>query len=332
VKQKTENRKQIRLPVLVIVVPCFNESEVFPICLDSLKKVVEQLIAQHKISSNSYILFSDDCSQDDTWSQITMATQKSLHVKGIRLSRNKGHQLNLIAGLTCAHKDADITISIDADLQDDISVIAQMVDAYIEGNEIVYGVRNSRESDNYFKRSTAQSFYKFMSVMGVDQVSNHADFRLLGKKALAALLQYQEQNLYIRGLIPLIGFNSTHIYYKRMPRMEGESKYPLRKMISLALTGITSLTVTPLRIITVIGFLACLFSIIIFTYVVILKLMGQTVAGWSSMIAAIILCSGVQMLSLGIIGEYIGKIYIEVKNRPKFFIENIAGFSNTFND
>jgi len=312
------------LPTLVIVVPCFNESEVFPICWPTLSNILEQLISQKRISDDSYILFSDDHSQDDTWAQIATIAQQNKYIRGIRLSCNKGTQLNLIAGLMYAHQHADITISTDADLQDDPAAIEKMVDAYMAGNEIVYGVRSSRESDSYFKRVTAEAFYKLMNIMGVKQIFNHSDFRLLSKKALSALLQYQEQNLYIRGLIPLIGFTSTSIHYNRAPRVAGDTKYSPRTLISLALTGITSLTITPLRIISVIGLLMCLFSIIAICYVIMLKITGQAIAGWSSMVVIIIFLGGAQMLALGIIGEYIGKIYLEVKNRPKFFIEQVS--------
>jgi len=315
------------LPTLVIVVPCFNESAAFPFCLKALSEIIDHLINQNKIASNSYILFSDDNSQDDTWKKISAASKENNHVQGIKLSINKGHQLNLIAGLTYAHEHADITISIDADLQDDINAIEKMVDAYISGNEIVYGVRDSRKSDSYFKRITAHSFYKFMRVMGVEQVFDHADFRLLSKRALAALLQYQEQNLYIRGIIPSIGFKTTKVYYNRTTRIAGESKYPLRKMISLALTGITSFTITPLRIISATGLFMCFVSLFASCYVVFLKITGQAIVGWASTVIIIIFCCGMQMLSLGVIGEYMGKIYLEVKGRPRFFIDQTTSHS-----
>jgi len=319
--------KYSELPTLAIVVPCFNESKAFPLCLQELGKVLNQLINQHKISADSYILFSDDHSQDDTWMQIASAAQQNSYVRGIRLSRNKGTQINLIAGLTYAYQNVDITISTDADLQDDPAAIEKMVDAYTAGNEIVYGVRSSRESDGYFKRFTAESFYKIISIMGVEQVFNHSDFRLLSKKALTALFQYQEQNLYIRGLVPLIGFKSTNVYYKRLPRIAGETKYSPRTLLSLALTAITSLSVTPLRVISITGLLMCLFSIAAIFCVIFLKITGKTIAGWPSMVIIIIFCGGGQMLSLGIIGEYIGKIYLEVKNRPKFFIEEVSHYT-----
>lgn len=313
------------LPRLSIIVPCFNESEVFMLCLQELNKIMAALVDSKKIAANSYILFVDDGSSDDTWQKITLSATQSTHVQGIKLSRNKGHQLALMAGLNFANKDSDITISIDADLQDDTTAIEKMVDAYLQGYDIVYGVRDSRKSDSRFKRITANTFYKIMQLMGVEQISNHADFRLLSKIALTALLEYKEQNIYIRGLVPLIGFKSFYVYYSRSERAAGESKYPLKKMLGLAIEGITSLTITPLRIITLLGFFICLFSFLFAIYTIILKLTGYTITGWSSMIVAIFFLGGAQMLSLGVIGEYVGKIYLETKKRPKFFIEKVTG-------
>lgn len=315
---------QSALPKLCIVVPCFNESAVFSLCLQELNKIIANLITKQKIASNSYLLFVDDGSKDDTWQQIELSARQFTGVQGIKLSRNKGHQLALMAGLTYANEDANITISIDADLQDDTSVIEKMVDAYLDGNEIVYGVRDSRQSDSYFKRVTANTFYQLMKLLGVEQVPNHADFRLLSRTALTALLTYKEQNIYIRGLVPLLGFSSSNVYYSRAERVAGESKYPFSKMLSLAIEGITSLTITPLRIITLFGFCICLFSFLFAIYTLILKMTGYTVTGWSSMIVAIFFLGGAQMLSLGVIGEYIGKIYLEAKQRPKFFIEKVT--------
>lgn len=242
-------------------------------------------------------------------------------MKGVKLSRNKGHQTALMAGLSICI-ESDITISIDADLQDDTSAIEKMVDSYLSGNDIVYGVRNDRTSDSFFKKFTAESFYKLMSLMGVNQIENHADFRLLSKRALRALLQYKEQNLYIRGLIPLIGYPSDKVYYSRSERMAGESKYPLKKMLSLALEGITSFSVTPLRVVTAIGFMISIISSIGVLYTLTQYFIGNTVSGWASVILAVLFIGGVQMLCLGVIGEYIGKIYMESKKRPKFFLEN----------
>ncbi|CAI0714746.1 Uncharacterized glycosyltransferase ykoT [Serratia quinivorans] len=314
-----------KIPSLAIVVPCYNEKSAFPYCLDGLTKVLSSLISKGKISDNSYIFFVDDGSKDNTWEQIKSASIKSSFVRGLKLSRNRGHQIALMAGLS--NTDTDITVSIDADLQDDIGCIEIMVDKYNEGFEIVYGVRNNRDSDSAFKRTTANKFYSLMAKLGVNQVPNHADFRLLSRTALDALNKFKEQNIYLRGMIPLLGYKSTKVYYCREERVAGESKYPLKKMVSLALEGITSLTITPLRMIAVAGIVTCLLSSIAAIYAVIDKIQGNTVAGWTSVMIAIFFLGGVQMLSLGIIGEYIGKIYMESKNRPKFFIEE-----NTFKD
>lgn len=309
------------IPSLTIVVPCYNESEVFSFCLTELTIILNDLISKNKISSDSCLLFVDDGSKDDTWKQIELSAESSTLVKGIKLSRNKGHQIALMAGLSVVN--TDICISIDADLQDDTNCIYQMVDKYLEGVDIVYGVRNDRSTDTSFKRGTAGLFYKLMSKLGVEQVENHADYRLLSKRALNALLQYKEQNVYIRGMVPLIGFKSEQVFYSRSERIAGESKYPLKKMLALALEGITSLTITPLRLISIVGFLTCGITALAGFYVLIDKLLGNTVEGWTSLMIAIFFLGGVQMLSLGVIGEYVGKIYIESKNRPKIFIEKL---------
>lgn len=309
------------IPSLTIVVPCYNESEVFSFCLTELTIILNDLISKNKISSDSCLLFVDDGSKDDTWKQIELSAESSTLVKGIKLSRNKGHQIALMAGLSVVN--TDICISIDADLQDDTNCIYQMVDKYLEGVDIVYGVRNDRSTDTSFKRGTAGLFYKLMSKLGVEQVENHAHYRLLSKRALNALLQYKEQNVYIRGMVPLIGFKSEQVFYSRSERIAGESKYPLKKMLALALEGITSLTITPLRLISIVGFLTCGITALAGFYVLIDKLLGNTVEGWTSLMIAIFFLGGVQMLSLGVIGEYVGKIYIESKNRPKFFIEKL---------
>lgn len=307
-------------PVLSIVVPCYNEQEVFYFCLNELSSRIDDMIQKGKIDKQSHIVFIDDGSKDETWNLIETSSIKHSFVKGIKLSRNKGHQTALMAGLsTCT--DSDISVSIDADLQDDSSVIEKMVDEYRAGYDIVYGVRSDRTSDTYFKKFSAELFYKLMFLMGVNQVSNHADFRLLSKRALNSLLQYKEQNLYIRGLIPLIGYPSTKVFYSRSERAAGESKYPLKKMLSLALEGITSFSITPLRIVSALGFSISILSSMGVLYTLIQYTLGHTVSGWASVILAILFIGGVQMLCLGIIGEYVGKIYIESKNRPKYFIE-----------
>lgn len=308
-------------PVLSIVVPCYNEQEVFSLCLAELSSRIIDMVQKDKIDRLSHIVFVDDGSKDNTWELIKKSADSNPLVKGIKLSRNKGHQTALMAGLTnCI--DSDITVSIDADLQDDTAAIEKMVDSYLSGSDIVYGVRNDRSSDSLFKKFTAEVFYKIMTKLGVNQVENHADFRLLSQRALKSLLQYKEQHLYIRGLIPLIGYPSERVYYSRSERAAGESKYPLKKMLALALDGITSFSVTPLRIVTLLGFLISMLSSIGVVYTLVQYAIGHTVSGWASMILAILFIGGVQMLCLGIIGEYIGKIYMENKNRPKFFIED----------
>lgn len=311
------------LPSLAIVVPCYNESEAFSFCLNELNNIINELIENKSISKESYILFIDDGSKDNTWQQINQAAESSDYVQGIKLSRNRGHQIALMAGLSSV--DTDICISIDADLQDDTKCIPLMINKFKEGCDIVYGVRNNRSTDSFFKRSTANAFYRLMSLMGVNQVENHADYRLLSRRALKGLLSFKEQNLYIRGMIPLIGYKSDFVYYSRDERIAGESKYPLKKMLGLAIEGITSLTVTPLRLISVLGFITCILSLVITIYVLIEKLRGSVVEGWTSVMLSIFFIGGVQLLSLGVIGEYIGKMYMETKERPKFFIEKIAG-------
>lgn len=310
-----------KIPSLAIVVPCYNESESFPSCLAKLSKIINDLAEKGKINKESYMLFVDDGSKDNTWQQIEEANRNCRFVHGVKLSRNKGHQVALMAGLSMV--DTDISISIDADLQDDTDCIEKMIDKYMEGCEVVYGVRNDRTSDTVFKRVTANTYYRLLAMMGVNQVPNHADYRLLSKRALNALLQYKEQNLYIRGLIPLLGFQNEKVFYSRSERIAGESKYPLKKMLSLAIEGITSLSVTPLRLISILGFSTVLLSLLMILWALFAKLTGSSIDGWSSILIAISFFCGVQLLSLGVIGEYIGKIYMETKQRPKFFIESI---------
>ncbi|MBW7984552.1 glycosyltransferase family 2 protein [Enterobacillus tribolii] len=311
-----------KIPSLSIVVPCYNESEAFDACVKELDSVIQALISDNCIRPESVIIFVDDGSKDNTWALIKQASIQNSRIHGVKLSRNRGHQLALMAGLSTV--TTDICISIDADLQDDTSCIREMVEKYMQGNEIVYGVRNDRSSDSFFKRSTANAFYKFMTAMGVSQVANHADYRLLSKRALSSLLKYKEKNIYIRGMIPLIGFTSDKVYYSRSSRVAGESKYPLKKMIALAMEGVTSLSVTPLRIISALGFITCIIAAIASFYALFEKMRGSTIEGWTSVMISIFFLGGVQLLSLGVIGEYIGKIYIETKDRPKFFIEEMT--------
>ena len=307
--------------VLYIVIPCYNEEEVLPITSKKIKEKIDNLIKNKKINDNSKILFVDDGSKDKTWEIITNLCKKNKIYKGIKLTKNKGHQNALLAGMHTAYKNADIIISMDADLQDDINAIDDMVEEYTKGSEIVYGVRKSRKKDTWFKKNTAQLFYKIMNKLGVDLVYNHADYRLLSKKALECLFEYDEVNLFLRGIIPQIGYKTSIVYYERNERVAGESKYPLKKMISFAIDGITSFSIKPLKLITILGLVISIFSFIIMVYSLIVKLLGQTVAGWTFIVISIWLIGGIQMLFLGIIGEYIGKIYAETKHRPKYFIE-----------
>ncbi|WP_231923548.1 glycosyltransferase family 2 protein [Gallibacterium genomosp. 3] len=282
---------QIRdIPSLSLVIPCYNEEEILEYCYTNLTKLLLSLISKNKITNTSYILFIDDGSKDKTWEIIRGLSEKDKLIRGVKLSRNKGHQIALLAGLSSV--DTDVCISIDADLQDDINCIEKMLDAYMLGNDIVYGVRNKRDTDSFFKRVTANSFYKVMSIMGVEQVENHADYRLLSKKALDSLLQFQEQNVYMRGMIPLIGYKSEKVYYARNERIAGESKYPLKKMLALAINGITSFTITPLRIISSLGFITCFISLIMIFWSLIVKLQGNSVEGWTSMFIAICFWGG----------------------------------------
>lgn len=308
-------------PSLALIIPCYNEIEIFDHCLTILSKLFLSLIKNQKISDNSYILFIDDGSKDQTWNLIKKAAEQFPYVKAIKLSRNYGHQIALIAGLSSI--ETDICISIDADLQDDVQCIEQMIQKYKAGYEIVYGVRNNRTSDTCFKRMTANLFYSLMEKMGVEQIANHADYRLLSQRALKSLLKFKEQNLYIRGLIPLLGFKSDKVFYTRKERLAGESKYPFKKMLALAIEGITSFSVMPLRFICLMGFITCLISLLAICYILIEKFMGYVIQGWTSVIISIFFLGGVQLFSFGVMGEYIGKIYMEVKQRPKFFIEEI---------
>nr|WP_029336129.1 glycosyltransferase family 2 protein [Komagataeibacter europaeus] len=323
------NSQSPSLPRLAIVVPCYNESEVFSYCLTELGGYLGRMIGDGMISPASYLLFVDDGSRDDTWRQISAATKNHAHVRGLKLSCNKGHQAALLTGLANAD-NADAIVSIDADLQDDINAIGEMVKSYVAGHDVVYGVRASRQTDTAFKRMTAEVFYRLMTMMGVKQVFNHADFRLLSSRARDALLEYHERNIYIRGLVPLVGFPSAEVYYDRRERTAGVSKYPLHKMMALALAleGITSMTVMPLRIITLTGFIISAVAILAIVVVLINKMIGNPIQGWASVIVALFFMGGVQMLCLGIIGEYLGKIYLETKRRPRSHIEEKEGFGS----
>ncbi|MBR5944380.1 MAG: glycosyltransferase family 2 protein, partial [Lachnospiraceae bacterium] len=300
---------------LAIVVPCYNEEEMLAISSETLRGVIEGLVSKNKISKDSYVLFVDDGSKDKTWDLITAEHEKfPENVKGLKLSGNVGHQFALTAGLMKAMEYSDVTVSIDADLQDDINVIEEMIDKFHDGNEIVYGVRNDRTSDSFFKRHTAQSFYKLMSKMGVKTVYNHADFRLMSKKALVEFSKYQESNLFLRGMVPLLGFKSDSVYYQRKERVAGYSKYPLKKMISLAFNGISSFSVKPIELITWLGGMIIICCFLAAIYAFVSYFTGNVEKGWTSLILSIWFIGGVQLLSIGLIGQYIGKIYVEVKH------------------
>ena len=309
-------------PVLYIVIPCYNEQEVLPVTAPTFLGKLEQLAAADKISYNSRVLFVNDGSADNTWNIIKELSSSDERYVGISLSRNRGHQNALLAGLMEAKDKCDISISIDCDGQDDINAMDKMVDLYLEGCDVVYGVREDRESDTVFKRTSAQLFYKLLNVMGVDSVYNHADYRLLSARVLRELENFGEVNIYLRGMVPLVGFKSSVVSYKRTERVAGKSKYPIKKMITLALDGITSLSVKPIRIITAFGFLVALISLVGIMWSVIVALMGASVAGWASTVSIICFLGGIQLLSLGVIGEYIGKIYLEVKKRPRYTISD----------
>lgn len=320
-------------PVLYIVIPCYNEEKVLPITSGMFLEKLKSLISADIISDDSRIMFVNDGSRDSTWDIITKLSGEQKYFTGLSLSRNRGHQNALLAGLTEAGKLCDITISIDCDGQDDINAMDSMVREYLDGAEIVYGVRSSRETDTFFKRTTAQGFYKLMNRMGANVVYNHADYRLLSAKVIKELANFKEVNIFLRGMIPLVGFKSTCVYYERHERLAGESHYPLKKMLALAIDGITSLSTKPIRIITTFGFVIAFLSLIGIIWSVIAFALGKTVAGWASLVTIIFFFSGIQLLSLGVIGEYIGKIYLETKARPRFIIEKRAGdFGRTEND
>lgn len=308
-------------PTLYIVIPCYNEQEVLPETAPLFLEKINSLIVKGKIGEKSRVLFVNDGSRDETWEIIEKLNSENERFEGISLSRNQGHQNALLAGLTFACERSDIAVSIDCDGQDDINAIDKMVDEYLSGADIVYGVRSDRQTDTFFKRATAQGFYKFMNFLGAEVVYNHADYRLMSERAIKALLEFKEVNLFLRGMVPMVGFKSTCVYYERNERIAGDSKYPLKKMLSLALSGITSLSVKPIRLITAFGFIIALISLVGIMWSVVAVLMENTVAGWASTISIICFLGGVQLLSLGVIGEYIGKIYLETKARPRFFID-----------
>lgn len=310
-------------PVLAIVVPCYKEEAVLPETTRRLTEIVKDLISESLVSEHSYILFVNDGSRDNTWPLIAEFHKQNPYVCGVNLAGNVGHQNALVAGLTVACAHSDIMVSIDADLQDDVRVIRDMVIKYREGCDIVYGVRQSRTTDTWFKRSTAQGFYSLMQRMGVRSVYNHADYRLMSQRAVQYLLQFRERNLFLRGLVPLVGYRTDCVYYDRSERFAGESKYPLRKMLSFAFDGITSFSVKPVHMVLSMGVLFLFVSLIILCWVLYEYCQDKVVPGWSSLMLSLWFCSGCVLTGLGIVGEYIGKIYIEVKDRPRFNIEQV---------
>lgn len=306
---------------LYILAPCYNEAEVLPLTSKIFLDKLKSLIHDGKISEKSRVVFVDDGSKDGTWKIIESLHELDSRFVGVKLSRNRGHQNALIGGMSTVVNDCDMLVTIDADAQDDVNAIDKMVDNYYSGSEIVYGVRASRETDTFFKRTTAQGFYKFMSLMGVETIYNHADFRLMSSRAVKALLEFKEVNLFLRGIVPLVGFNSSTVTYDRAERLAGESKYPLKKMLAFAFDGITSFSIKPIRLITALGCVALILNIIFVLYALISYFSGNIVSGWASTVLSIWFFGSLQLIATGIVGEYIGKIYLETKERPRFFIE-----------
>lgn len=307
-------------PCLYMVIPCYNEEKVLPITSEIFLNKMKELVETEKVSEESRILFVNDGSRDKTWEIIKELSKKEKYMIGICQSRNRGHQNAVLAGLMEAKDKCDITISIDCDGQDDVNAMNRMVEEYTNGAEIVYGVRSKRDTDTFFKRFTAQTFYKLLNSMGAEVIYNHADYRLVSSKVLKELANYKEVNLFLRGMFPLVGFKSTSVYYERAERIAGTSHYPLSKMLTLAFDGITSLSIKPLRIITGTGFIVALFSFIAAVKFLFDKFFGYTVDGWASLVCILCMVSGIQMICMGILGEYVGKIYMEVKQRPRYII------------
>ncbi len=314
--------------ILYLVIPCYNEEAVLHETAKRLKEKISTMVSEGMISMKSRIMFVNDGSKDDTWNIIRQLHEKDSVFSGVSLSRNRGHQNALLAGLMTAKEYADMVISLDADLQDDIDAIDKFVEKYYEGYDIVYGVRNKRETDTFFKRNTALAFYKFQALMGVDAVYNHADYRLMSKRALEGLEGFKEVNLFLRGIVPLIGYQYTTVAYDRNERFAGESKYPLKKMLAFALDGITSFSIKPIRFVTMTGFIIFLGSILVILYSFIRKILGFTVGGWAFLACSIWLLGGIELLGLGVVGEYIGKIYNEAKQRPRYIISDILNVVN----
>lgn len=320
--------KKEKRPLLYIVIPCYNEEEVLPVTAPMFKEKLASMIVNGLVADNSKILFVNDGSKDRTWEVLCGLCESDAIFTAVKLSRNRGHQNALLAGLMEAKEDADITISIDCDGQDDINAMDEMVKAYLDGCEIVYGVRNDRTSDTFFKRTTAQGYYKILNALGGEVVYNHADYRLVSSRVLSELANYKEVNLFLRGMFPMIGFKSTCVEYSRHERLAGSSKYPLSKMFALAFDGITSFSVKPIRIITALGAVTVLLSIILILYALISWITGHVVAGWASSFIGTTLIGGIQLISLGVIGEYVGKIYMETKGRPRYIVEERKGLDD----
>lgn len=306
---------------LYILAPCYNEAEVLPLTSKIFLDKLNSLITEGKISENSRVVFVDDGSKDETWNIIESLHELDPKFIGVKLSRNRGHQNALLGGMSTIADDCDMIVTIDADAQDDVNAIDKMVDDFNSGTEIVYGVRASRETDTFFKRTTAQGFYKFMTLMGVETVYNHADFRLMSSRAVKALLDFKEVNLFLRGMVPLVGFKSSTVTYDRAPRLAGESKYPLKKMLTFAFDGITSFSIRPIRFITALGGITLILSVLFAIYALISYFVHNTVPGWTSTVLSIWFFGSLQLIATGVVGEYIGKIYLETKGRPRFFIE-----------
>ena len=307
--------------IMYLVIPCYNEEEMLPITSQALTAKMNELIQGGKISPESRVMFVDDGSKDRTWELIEQLHESNDMFTGIKLSRNKGHQNALLAGMMTAKDRADIIVSMDADLQDDINAIDGFLEKRAEGCEIVYGVRSSRETDTGFKRWTAQTYYKALASLGVEITYNHADYRMMSRRAVEALAEFKEVNLFLRGMVPMVGFKSDIVTYERAARQAGESKYPLKKMISFAVEGITSLSIKPIRFITALGIFIFFVSIVMLIYFLVVHFMGKTVQGWTTTVVSVWALGGLQLLAIGVIGEYIGKIYLETKSRPKFIIE-----------
>ena len=316
-------------PVLYLVIPCYNEEEVLPETSRRLRDKLEGLVTRKLADPRSRILFVDDGSRDRTWTLIRELHQKDEVFSGLALSRNRGHQNALLAGLMYAKDKADAVISMDADLQDDVDAVDAMVEQYRNGCDIVYGVRSSRATDTFFKRFTAENYYRFLSGMGANVIYNHADYRLMSRRALEGLAQFREVNLFLRGIVPMVGYQTDTVEYERRERFAGESKYPLKKMLAFAMEGITSLSTRPLRLVTGLGFLVFLVSILMLVYSVVRWVEGETIIGWASLICSVWAIGGLILLSLGIIGEYIGKIYLETKDRPRFLVREVLDGKET---